>query len=504
MIVIPPQDPNETQPDPAEAALGQLYNQFTTVQNLAEFHAGLRKRDALYEIQHQEMGEKPQDYENLHPKDFFNQFHRRADEDDKTIVSEAPYRIRQQLRDVLVAERDTARKRALETYKQQFIGHQLVQLDQDRLYYFATLADAANDQDRERYLTALIGRLKLSGDVGLLDKQDAEHLIENIPSDLDIFSFNREFTNDPAQAQRLLLNGAYPNIRPELREELVKQANSAAAQLSPQAVEPTEGDLSESADSVKEGNSETNKEAHKPSNDQNTAEAEPQEEDTAEGEDADSAVSGKQYAAAGPRGAGKPAAGKQPQKPSTPIQPSPKCPSLIGPVPVPGYTESGSFNWRACNDQIFIDAANNHNKSYGLRPEDRGYITPQLLKAWAIIENGNDKTKFLSDPFTVNNPSNWDDDKTKIAGLRKGEAMTPDKSARAALEWMRYKSVRRGAKGTLEEGLRNYSGNRDQHDQTSRKPYFDYHPGALHREWYPPVILGLEAKMLGMVRPETD
>jgi len=42
-------------------------------------------------------------------------------------------------------------------------------------------------------VTALIGRLKLSGDVGLLHKDDADRLIENIPSDLDIFSFNREF-----------------------------------------------------------------------------------------------------------------------------------------------------------------------------------------------------------------------------------------------------------------------------------------------------------------------
>jgi hypothetical protein len=49
------------------------------------------------------------------------------------------------------------------------------------------IADAANDQDRERYLTALVGRLKLSGDVGLLYKDDAERLIENIPNDLDVF-----------------------------------------------------------------------------------------------------------------------------------------------------------------------------------------------------------------------------------------------------------------------------------------------------------------------------
>jgi hypothetical protein len=125
--------------------LEKLYEHFTNVQNLAEFHAALRKRDALYELQHQEMGDNPHDFENLHPRDFSRQFDRRADEDDKTVISEAPYRIRQQLKDALFAERETSQRRALETYKQQFIDHKLAQLDQDRLYYFGKIADAAND-----------------------------------------------------------------------------------------------------------------------------------------------------------------------------------------------------------------------------------------------------------------------------------------------------------------------------------------------------------------------
>jgi hypothetical protein len=228
MIVIPPQDPADRPPDPAAEALGQLYDQFTNVQNLGEFHAALRKRDTLYEVQHQEMSDNPQDFENLHPRDFYRQFDRRAEENDKTVLSEAPYRIRQQLRDVLWAERDAAKNRALESYKKLFIDHKLAQLDQDRQYYLGKIAAAANDQDRERYTTALIGRLKLSGDVGLLYKDDADRLIDNIPSDYDIFNFNREFAHDPERAQRLLLYGAYPNIRPELRDELVKAANDAA------------------------------------------------------------------------------------------------------------------------------------------------------------------------------------------------------------------------------------------------------------------------------------
>src|SRR6185369_13024173 len=82
-------------------------------------------------------------------------------------------------------------------------------------------------------------RLKLSGDVGLLYKDDADRLIENIPSDLDTFTFNREFASDPAHAQRLLVYGAYPNIRPELREELVKQAKEIIPDFQP-AVESQE------------------------------------------------------------------------------------------------------------------------------------------------------------------------------------------------------------------------------------------------------------------------
>src|SRR5436190_4384810 len=162
MIVIPPQDPNERRPDPAAEALGPLYEQFTNLQGLADFHAALRKRDALYEIQRQEMAENAQDYESLHPKDFFNQFHRRADEDDKLVTSEVPYRIRDELKSALFAERRTAYHCAMEIYKRLFIDHQLGQLERDRIYYLGKMADAASDQDRERHMTALASRIKFS------------------------------------------------------------------------------------------------------------------------------------------------------------------------------------------------------------------------------------------------------------------------------------------------------------------------------------------------------
>ena len=324
MIIIPPRDPNENNsPDPAAEALRKLYDDFTNVQNLGEFHAALRKRDALYELQHQEMADNPQDFQNLHPRDFYRQFDRRADDDDKSVISEAPYRIRQQLSDALWAERDTAQKRALETYKKLFIDRQLAQLDEDRMHYFSKIADAANDQDRERYATALIGRLKLSGDVGLLYKEDADRLIENIPSDYDIFTFNREYAADSARAQRLLLYGAYPNIRPELRKELVKNANSAVMESNQQLqFEPEANDPSPADGLIRETDSETNIEPSPPSNEEGAAEIEPQGEDTADSGDEESSVAGEQYAAAaGAAARGNPAGAKQPQKaPTVPIQ----------------------------------------------------------------------------------------------------------------------------------------------------------------------------------------
>jgi hypothetical protein len=480
MIVIPPEDPNERRPDPAEEALGQLYEQFTNVQNLAEFHGALRRRDALYELQHQEIADSPQDYENLHPKDFFNQFHRRADEDDKTILSEAPYRIRQQLRDVLAPERDTALDRAKETYKKLFIDRQLAQLDQDRLYYLGKIADAASDQDRERYLTALIGRLKLSGDVGLLYKEDADRLIENIPSDLDIFSFNREYASDRAQAQRLLLYGAYPNMRPELREELVKTAKTYDGQAD--ASDTTASELLNPVEPVDAGNSEPNKYDDEPSKDQTAIEPNGKE-DTTEG-DGDSQAQEEQYAAA----SGRP--------PTAPHASQSGCVGIIGPVP--GYPETGRDNWRACNDQKFIDAAGSHNTFYGLKPGSPGYVTPQLLKAWAMVESGGDmfKASFLSDPFQVNKPADWVSDKEKL-GLRKGEKMTPEKSAEAALEWMREKSFLNNGGGGLAAGLSNYNGSSDDHRKPDRLKYGDdYHPGVPHYEWYANKVLRLESEML--------
>ena len=55
---------------------------------------------------------------------------------------------------------------------------------------------------------------------------------------------------------------------------------------------------------------------------------------------------------------------------------------------IEGYPETGNNSWRADNDQAFIDACNNYNEKYGLSEGDDGYVSPKMLKAWAMVESG--------------------------------------------------------------------------------------------------------------------
>jgi RHS repeat-associated protein len=169
---------------------------------------------------------------------------------------------------------------------------------------------------------------------------------------------------------------------------------------------------------------------------------------------------------------------------------------------VPGYTETGKTSWRADNDQIFTNAANNYNRAYGLQPEDQGYRTPQFVKAWAMIESGGNKEAFLSDPLQVNVPGDWDAAKLRIAGLTgPNQTMTPEISAAAGLEWLRYKSFLRDGQGGVTYlgdwgGLQRYNGSPAIHDAASRMWGLDYHPGMIHKDWYASIILRFERQML--------
>jgi hypothetical protein len=61
------------------------------------------------------------------------------------------------------------------------------------------------------------------------------------------------------------------------------------------------------------------------------------------------------------------------------------------------------------------------------------------MKAWQMPESGGNRQAFESDPFQVNKGGDWAREKHEVAGLTKGQAMTPETSADAALKWMHYK-----------------------------------------------------------------
>lgn len=126
------------------------------------------------------------------------------------------------------------------------------------------------------------------------------------------------------------------------------------------------------------------------------------------------------------------------QAPAQPLGPWQPDPSAIQTQidPIPGYPQTGENAWRAQNDQIFLDAVNDHNLREGLRPGDPGYVTADRFKAQAMAESGGDKQAFLRDPLQMNKRGDGTPDKEKLTGLVDGQPMTPDLSARTALLWL--------------------------------------------------------------------
>ncbi|MBB5218764.1 hypothetical protein HNP77_001133 [Treponema rectale] len=154
---------------------------------------------------------------------------------------------------------------------------------------------------------------------------------------------------------------------------------------------------------------------------------------------------------------------------------------LIGEIE--GYPETGDTEWRAANDQVFIDACNNYNSKYNLSEGDDGYVSPRMLKAQAMVESGgaNDKDAFLTDPLQVNNYDDWVPEKARICGLTRGQEMTPETSAAAALEWRRYKGYIHDNNGNETEWEGDWKANYDYNG--NRRPAPDGSDRE-HREWY--------------------
>lgn len=179
---------------------------------------------------------------------------------------------------------------------------------------------------------------------------------------------------------------------------------------------------------------------------------------------------------------------KQPVNRPRPSSSGRPLPRRIGEIP--GFPDTGQTAWRASNDYAFEAAANFYNRKYRLKPNDPDYKTPEFMKAWAMRESGGegDRGAFLSDPFQVNNPGDWDDKKATILGLRKGQRMTPASSAYAALEWLRDKSIIQDGSGKVIrrlsqfEALQHYNGVSKVTKQS----------GSLqHKVWYASTILQL-------------
>lgn len=171
--------------------------------------------------------------------------------------------------------------------------------------------------------------------------------------------------------------------------------------------------------------------------------------------------------------------GQRPVKAPATASPAPARPRRI--AEIPGFPDSGKTAWRASNDYAFEAAANLYNKKYGLKPNDAEYRTPEFLKAWAMRESGGegDEESFKTDPFQVNNPgADWDDQKRTRAGLRKGEKMTPAKSAYSALEWLRYKAAKYDSQGKIvgfrsdRVALERYNANSRNTRQSGSDPHF--------------------------------
>jgi len=171
-----------------------------------------------------------------------------------------------------------------------------------------------------------------------------------------------------------------------------------------------------------------------------------------------------------------------------PAKPLPLSQQAI--VPVDTYPEGKGSEWRSSNDQKFIAAADFYNYMHDFKPGMPGYRTPELLKAWAMVESGGNMNVFLTDPFQVG--ADWDEHKPKITQLVKGQRMTVAESAYAALEWLLYKQQDTNNAGrvtgykTLEEGLIGYNGN--------VKPKW-YVNGRPHKFWYGARVMDLYGKM---------
>lgn len=158
---------------------------------------------------------------------------------------------------------------------------------------------------------------------------------------------------------------------------------------------------------------------------------------------------------------------------------------------IQGYSESGNNSWRSSNDEVFNNACNDYNQKYNLTEGDDGYVSPKMLKAWAMVESGGSQDAFSTDPLQVNNPGDWDARKEDIAGLQQNQQMTPESSATAALEWRRYKGYIHDSNGDETEWRGDWESFRRYNGNTNPPPTQAQTTRTEHRDYYADLVIDL-------------
>jgi hypothetical protein len=98
-------------------------------------------------------------------------------------------------------------------------------------------------------------------------------------------------------------------------------------------------------------------------------------------------------------------------------------------------------------DPIVDRCVGEYNQAHGLRPGDREYLDPDLVRAMIRQEAGHDYEALIGDPMQVNASSlDWDRRKADL-GLRRGVAPGPDLGVKAGIQWLRMKAYPHDAQG---------------------------------------------------------
>lgn len=104
-----------------------------------------------------------------------------------------------------------------------------------------------------------------------------------------------------------------------------------------------------------------------------------------------------------------------------------------------------------------------YNQAHGLKPGDRAYLDPDLIKAMIRQESGYNSDALDHDPMQVNNAGDWTNEKKVQLGLSKGIAPGADAGVKAGIAWLVRKAYPHDDQGAPHfagwpSGVRAYNG----------------------------------------------